>query len=127
MRAKIFLITNKQIEKIAPALFFKHLPLHPMSFFKKGELPFVVAGPCSAESEQQVLSTAVELAKMKVHLFRAGVWKPRTRPGSFEGVGVNALAWLNVVTLQHGVRPSQYRDWNFHLCRLCYNRQKIMR
>jgi chorismate mutase len=67
-----------------------------MSFFRKGQ-PFIVAGPCSAETREQVLETADALSKMPVHLFRAGVWKPRTRPGSFEGNGVDALGWLKEV------------------------------
>ncbi len=56
--------------------------------------PLVIAGPCSAETEQQVLHTACELAKVGVKVFRAGVWKPRTKPGHFEGVGARALSWL---------------------------------
>lgn len=57
--------------------------------------PLVIAGPCSAESEKQVLDTAIQLAATnRVSAFRAGVWKPRTRPGSFEGIGEPALAWL---------------------------------
>ena len=57
--------------------------------------PFIVAGPCSAESEEQILSTAQGLAATgKVDVLRAGVWKPRTKPGSFEGAGVEALPWL---------------------------------
>lgn len=54
----------------------------------------IIAGPCSAESREQVISTAQELAKMGVDIFRAGVWKPRTKPNSFEGVGDIALEWL---------------------------------
>ncbi len=57
--------------------------------------PLIIAGPCSAETEEQVLQSAVALAATgKVQLFRAGIWKPRTRPGSFEGVGEAGLAWL---------------------------------
>ncbi len=57
--------------------------------------PLIIAGPCSAESEQQVLATAQALAATgKVDILRAGVWKPRTKPGSFEGAGVEALPWL---------------------------------
>ena len=57
--------------------------------------PLIIAGPCSAESEEQLLSTAQELASSgKVDIFRAGVWKPRTMPNTFEGVGVEALPWL---------------------------------
>jgi chorismate mutase len=57
--------------------------------------PIIISGPCSAESEQQVFETASELAKIgKVVLFRAGIWKPRTRPNAFEGVGEEALEWV---------------------------------
>jgi chorismate mutase len=60
--------------------------------------PFVIAGPCSAESEEQVMATARALAKIpKVRVFRAGIWKPRTRPGAFEGVGAEGLKWLHRV------------------------------
>lgn len=55
---------------------------------------FYIAGPCSAESEEQVMATAVSLKKYEVNVMRAGIWKPRTRPGSFEGVGVKGLKWL---------------------------------
>lgn len=59
------------------------------------ERPILISGPCSAESEEQVLSTARELAKTgKVDFLRAGIWKPRTRPNSFEGVGEVGLEWL---------------------------------
>jgi len=59
---------------------------------------FIIAGPCSAESREQVLQTAEQIAaSKKVHAFRAGVWKPRTRPGGFEGMGVQALPWLQEV------------------------------
>ena len=57
--------------------------------------PLVIAGPCSAESEEQVMETALQLAKSTdVALLRAGIWKPRTRPGSFQGMGDVALPWL---------------------------------
>lgn len=57
--------------------------------------PFVIAGPCSAESEEQVMSICMEVAKKTdVKLLRAGIWKPRTRPNSFEGLGKIALPWL---------------------------------
>ncbi|TGE16575.1 bifunctional 3-deoxy-7-phosphoheptulonate synthase/chorismate mutase type II [Hymenobacter elongatus] len=60
----------------------------------KGQ-PMLIAGPCSAETEQQVLTTAKALKALgNIDLFRAGIWKPRTRPGSFEGVGAQGLAWL---------------------------------
>ncbi len=67
-----------------------------MSFFKTAR-PFIIAGPCSAETREQVLETASELSGMDIQLFRAGIWKPRTRPGSFEGTGAMALEWLQEV------------------------------
>jgi chorismate mutase len=61
----------------------------------KPDGPLIIAGPCSAESESQVLLTARQLAKIpNVKIFRAGVWKPRTRPNGFEGVGIEGLGWL---------------------------------
>ena len=56
--------------------------------------PLIIAGPCAAESREQVLTTARLMAKAGVSIFRAGVWKPRTEPDAFEGVGTEALAWL---------------------------------
>ncbi|QEH43338.1 chorismate mutase [Chitinophaga sp. XS-30] len=57
--------------------------------------PLIISGPCSAETEEQVLATALALAKTgKVDVLRAGIWKPRTRPGSFEGIGAKGLPWL---------------------------------
>lgn len=56
--------------------------------------PLVIAGPCSAETEEQVIETAKALAATGIRILRAGVWKPRTKPGGFEGVGVEALAWM---------------------------------
>ena len=53
--------------------------------------PLVIAGPCSAETEEQVMATARQLADNGVKIYRAGVWKPRTKPGGFEGVGSPAL------------------------------------
>lgn len=74
------------------------------SWMPQAGKPFVVAGPCSAESEEQVLQTARALkATGLVHLFRAGVWKPRTRPNSFEGVGELALPWLQTVKKEVGM------------------------
>lgn len=63
----------------------------------------VIAGPCSAETERQVLETAKALAANGVKVFRAGVWKPRTKPGGFEGVGVEALTWLARVKEETGM------------------------
>ncbi len=66
--------------------------------------PFVIAGPCSAETEQQVIETALSLAAIpQVKIFRAGIWKPRTRPGAFEGVGHSGLKWLQRVKEETGL------------------------
>ncbi len=68
------------------------------TWLKCDKIPWVIAGPCSAESEHQVISTARELTKSPhVKVFRAGVWKPRTRPNTFEGVGKVGLEWLKAV------------------------------
>lgn len=56
--------------------------------------PLIISGPCSAETEEQVMQTALRLAKQNVHILRAGIWKPRTRPNSFEGIGTVGLPWL---------------------------------
>jgi chorismate mutase len=69
-----------------------------------GGKPFIIAGPCSAESEEQVISTARELSKLpQVKVFRSGIWKPRTRPRSFEGVGTVGLKWLQRVKKETGL------------------------
>ena len=65
--------------------------------------PVVIAGPCSAETREQVLETAEKLAANGVKIFRAGIWKPRTKPGGFEGVGVPGLAWLKEVKEKFGM------------------------
>lgn len=65
--------------------------------------PIVIAGPCSAETEEQVLKIAHELKDSDVSIFRAGIWKPRTRPGGFEGVGEIGLKWLKKVKEQTGL------------------------
>lgn len=71
--------------------------------FEEG--PFHIAGPCSAESEEQLLTIAASLRSLSPpHLFRAGIWKPRTRPGSFNGVGKRGLKWLNTVKERYGFR-----------------------
>jgi len=70
------------------------------------ERPIIIAGPCSAESREQVLSTAQELAKNGVKIFRAGIWKPRTKPGGFEGVGTVGLPWLKEVKQKTGMLVS---------------------
>ena len=65
--------------------------------------PLVIAGPCSAESEAQVLEIAHQLKNTDATVFRAGVWKPRTRPGGFEGHGVKALPWIKRVKEETGM------------------------
>ena len=65
---------------------------------------YIIAGPCSAESEEQLISTALELAREKrVNALRAGIWKPRTKPGGFEGAGTKGLAWLAEAKKQTGL------------------------
>ncbi len=65
--------------------------------------PILIAGPCSAETPEQVMATARELAARNVKIFRAGIWKPRTRPGNFEGVGSEGLQWLKRVKQETGM------------------------
>ena len=65
--------------------------------------PLVIAGPCSAETEEQVMQTAKELAARGIKIFRAGIWKPRTKPGGFEGVGAEGLPWLQRVQKELGM------------------------
>lgn len=79
------------------------LELDPLHLPSDNERPFVIAGPCSAETEEQVLDTARQLAEKGCHMFRAGVWKPRTKPGGFEGNGEKALPWLKRVKEETGM------------------------
>lgn len=66
-----------------------------MNWINNGKKPVLIAGPCSAETEEQVLQTATRLFRTgKVDVLRAGIWKPRTRPGAFEGIGTKGLPWL---------------------------------
>ena len=66
--------------------------------------PLIISGPCSAETEEQVMQTAVRLAATgKVDILRAGIWKPRTRPGSFEGIGTKGLPWLQAARKESGL------------------------
>ncbi len=79
-------------------------PIVPESF---GEVrPLIIAGPCSAETEEQVLKTAHDLAKDGIKIFRAGIWKPRTKPGGFEGIGAEGLQWLKRVKEETGMLTS---------------------
>jgi chorismate mutase len=67
--------------------------------------PLLIAGPCSAESEEQLIDTAIRLkATKRISVFRAGIWKPRTRPNSFEGIGVKGLPWMQEVKKTTGLR-----------------------
>ena len=66
--------------------------------------PMCIAGPCSAETEEQVMETARGLHEFGIHVFRAGIWKPRTHPGSFEGVGTPGLQWLRKVKETFGMK-----------------------
>ena len=65
--------------------------------------PLIIAGPCSAETEEQTLDTARQLADLGIKIFRAGIWKPRTKPGGFEGVGSQGLKWLKKVKEETGM------------------------
>lgn len=79
------------------------LDLQPLNLPSDNERPFVIAGPCSAETEEQVMTTAMQLAAKGCHNFRAGVWKPRTKPGGFEGHGEKALPWMKRVKSETGM------------------------
>ena len=65
--------------------------------------PLVIAGPCSAETEEQVIETARMLAREGLHIYRAGLWKPRTKPGGFEGVGERGIPWMQRVKRETGM------------------------
>lgn len=80
------------------------MKLSPITFDGvESKRPMVIAGPCSAETEEQVLDTAKRLAERGVKIFRAGVWKPRTKPGGFEGSGKPSLEWLKRVKRELGM------------------------
>ena len=80
------------------------IPVSEWGFFDESIPPIVIAGPCSAESELQVMMTAKGLHEFGIHVFRAGIWKPRTHPGSFEGAGVPGLKWLQKVKKEFGMK-----------------------
>ena len=65
--------------------------------------PIIISGPCSAETEEQVMDAAHQLASKGVKIFRAGIWKPRTKPGGFEGIGAEGLQWLKRVKKETGM------------------------
>ncbi len=76
----------------------------PLKEWLTADKPLIIAGPCSAESESQVLATAYELAKIpQVKVFRSGIWKPRSRPNDFEGCGNIGLQWLKKVKEETGL------------------------
>ncbi len=79
------------------------LELQPLGLPSDNPRPFVIAGPCSAETEEQVMTTARQLAAKGCHIFRAGIWKPRTKPGGFEGNGEKALPWMQRVKEETGM------------------------
>lgn len=79
------------------------LNLSPLNLPSDNTRPLVIAGPCSAETEEQVMNTAMQLAGKGCHMFRAGVWKPRTKPGGFEGNGEMALPWMAAVKEETGM------------------------
>ena len=65
--------------------------------------PLIIAGPCSAETEEQVFNTAKQLSEKGIKIFRAGIWKPRTKPGGFEGIGEQGLPWMQRVEKELGM------------------------
>ena len=79
------------------------LQLQPLHLPSDNERPIVIAGPCSAETEEPVMTTARQRAEKGCHMFRAGVWKPRTKPGGFEGNGEKALPWMKQVKEETGM------------------------
>ena len=83
------------------------LELKPLNFpGVEMKRPVIIAGPCSAETEEQVMNTATQLASKGIKIFRSGIWKPRTKPGGFEGVGVTGLPWLQRVQKELGMLVS---------------------
>lgn len=79
------------------------LCIEPLGLLENDKRPVVIAGPCSAETEQQVMTTAHQLKALGCKIFRAGIWKPRTHPGGFEGQGKRALPWLKQVKEETGM------------------------
>ena len=81
------------------------VPLYDWGMFTEPR-PSVIAGPCSAETKEQVMETAKGLKDLGINVFRAGIWKPRTHPGSFEGIGVEGLGWMQQVKKEYGLKIS---------------------
>lgn len=82
------------------------LELQPLNLPSDNKRQTIIAGPCSAETEEQVMCTAKQLADKGCHIFRAGIWKPRTKPGGFEGNGEMALPWMQRVKKETGMLVS---------------------
>ena len=80
-----------------------HVTLADIKPLPLPEGPYIIAGPCSAETEQQTLAVARALHELGINVFRAGLWKPRTQPGGFEGVGDSGLQWLQAVKRETGM------------------------
>ncbi len=78
--------------------------LFPFPEFNSKKTPRVIAGPCSVETPEQLDTTVENLVKVGIRMIRGGVWKPRTRPNGFEGIGSLALPWIQEVKKKHGVR-----------------------
>ena len=87
-------MANKKLELV---------PLYDWGMFTEPR-PSVVAGPCSAETEEQVMETARGLKEMGINVYRAGIWKPRTHPGSFEGIGTEGLRWMQRARTEFGLK-----------------------
>ncbi|MGM9786800.1 MAG: chorismate mutase [Candidatus Cryptobacteroides sp.] len=87
-------MANKKLELV---------PLYDWGMFTEPR-PSVIAGPCSAESEEQVMNTAAQLKGVGINVFRAGIWKPRTHPGCFEGVGAPGLKWMQRAKRELGLK-----------------------
>ena len=79
------------------------IPLYEWGMFTEPR-PSVIAGPCSAETEEQVMETAKGLRELGINVYRAGIWKPRTHPGSFEGVGSEGLRWMQKAKREYGLK-----------------------
>ena len=81
------------------------IPLYDWGMFTEPR-PSVIAGPCSAETQEQVMETAKGLKDLGINVYRAGIWKPRTHPGSFEGVGAEGLRWMQQAKKEYGLKIS---------------------
>ena len=81
------------------------IPLYDWGMFTEPR-PSVIAGPCSAETQEQIMETAKGLKDLGINVFRAGIWKPRTHPGSFEGIGTEGLGWLQQIKKEYGLKVS---------------------